>query len=48
MLYTFDGPCYTKKEKYMKNVIAITFFHVFLILCVAGSIESMGTPWMRN
>ena len=41
MLYTFDGPCYTKNEKYMKNVIAITFFNVFLIFHVEGSIESM-------
>ena len=35
MLHTFDGPCY------MKNVIAITFFHVFLIFRVAWSTESM-------
>jgi len=41
MLHTFNGPCYTKNEKYMKNVIAIMFFHLFLIFCVAGSIESM-------
>ena len=39
MLHTFDGPCYTKNEKYMKNVIAIMFFHVFLIFCLASSIE---------
>ena len=30
MLHTFDGPCSTKNEKYIKNVIAITFFHVYL------------------
>ena len=41
MLHTFDGPYYTKNEKYMKNVIAITFFHVFIIFHVVGSIESM-------
>ena len=41
MLHTFDGPCYTKNEKCMKNMIAITIFHVFLIFHVAGSIESM-------
>ena len=41
MLHTLDGPYYTKNEKYMKNVIAITFFHVFLIFPVAGSIASM-------
>ena len=23
MLHTFDGPCYTKNEKYMKNVILV-------------------------
>ena len=31
MLHTFDGSHYTKNEKYMKNVIVITFFYVFLI-----------------
>ena len=41
MLHTFDGPCYAKNEKYMKNVIVITFFYVFLIFHVEGSIESM-------
>ena len=41
MFHTFDGPCYTKNEKYMKNVIAITFFHVFLMFHVDRSIESM-------
>ena len=41
MLHNFDGPFYMKNEKYMKNMIAITFFHVFLIFRVVGSIESM-------
>ena len=41
MLHTFDIVYYTKKDKYMKNMISITFFHVFLIFCVAGSIKSM-------
>jgi len=41
MFHTFDGLCYMKNEKYMKNMIALTFFHVFLILRVVGSIESM-------
>ena len=41
MLHSFDGPCYMKNEKYMKNVIIITFFYVFLIFCVAESFESM-------
>ena len=35
MLHTFDGSFFIKNEKYMKNVIAIMFFHV------AGSIKSM-------
>ena len=41
MLHTFNGPFYMKNEKYMKNVIAITFFHVFLIFRVIESIKSM-------
>ena len=41
MLHNFDGPFYMKNEKYMKNVIAIMFFHVFLTFHVAGSIKSM-------
>ena len=41
MLHTSDGPYYTKKEKYMKNVTANTFFDVFLIFHVAWSIKSM-------
>ena len=41
MLHNFDGLCYTQNEKYMKNVIAITFFNVFLIFHVEGFIESM-------
>ena len=41
MLHAFNGPCYTKNEKYVKIVIAITFFHVFLIFRVVRSIESI-------
>ena len=41
MLHTFDGPYYTRNDKYMKNVTVITFFHVFLIFRVAGSIKNM-------
>ena len=41
MFHSFDGPCYMKNDKYMKNMIAITIFHVFLIFRVVGSIESM-------
>ena len=43
MLNTFDGPYYAKNEKYMKNVFAITFFHVFLIFHVAMSIKKYAT-----
>ena len=50
LVHIFDGPCYITNEKYMKNVIGIMFFHLFLIFRVGGSIESMehGSPWMRN
>ena len=41
MLNTFDGPCYTKNEKYVKNYDCNHVFHVFFIFCVEGSIESM-------
>jgi len=41
MFYTLNGPYYTKNHKYMKNVITVTFFHVFLIFHVAGFIKSM-------
>ena len=41
MLHTFDGPCYMKNEKYMKKRDCNHAFHVFLIFCVVGSIESM-------
>ena len=40
MLHIFNGSCYTKNEKYMKNVILITFFHVFLNFRVGESIKS--------
>ena len=39
MLHTFDELYYTKNEKYIKNVIVITFFYVFLIFRVVGPIE---------
>ena len=48
MLNTFDGPYYTKNEKYMKRHDCNQVFHVFLIFCVGGSICNMGTPWMSN
>ena len=41
MLHTFDGPCYTKNEKYMKKCDCNYVFHVFLIFHVEGSIENV-------
>jgi len=50
MFHTFDEPCYTKMEKYMKNMIAITFFNYFSFFVEQGPLKvcNMGTPWMRN
>ena len=42
--HTLDGPCYPKNKKYLKKCdddVIITFFHVFLVFGVAGSIKSM-------
>ena len=42
MLHTFDGPLYTKNEKYIKKKRDYNnVFHVFMIFCVAGLIEIM-------
>ena len=41
MLHTFDGPCYTKNEKYMKKLDCNHIFHVFLIFRVVRPIESI-------
>jgi len=41
MLHTFDGPNYTKNEKYMKKRDCNHVFHVPLIFHIVGSIESM-------
>ena len=41
MLNTFDGPWYTKNEKYIEKRDCNHLFHVFLIFHLAGSIESM-------
>ena len=41
MLHTFDEPCYTKNEEYMKKRDCNHIFHVFIIFRVEGSIESM-------
>ena len=41
---TFDGPRYPKNKKYLKKCdddIIITFFQVFLVFGVAGSVKSM-------
>jgi len=34
ILHTFNEPSYMKNQKYMENIIVITFFHVFLIFFV--------------
>ena len=42
--YTFDGPRYPKNKKYLKKCnddVIVTFFHVFLVFGVAGSVKSM-------
>ena len=41
MFHTFDGPCYTKNEKYIKKRDCNHVFHVFLVLCVVGPITGM-------
>ena len=41
MFHTFNGPCYTKNEKYIKKRDCNHAFHVFPTFCVAGSIKSM-------
>ena len=41
MLLFFDGPYYTKNEKYMKKRDCNHVFHVFLIFHVVGYIENM-------
>ena len=41
MLHVFNGAYYMKNEKYMKNLFAIMFFHVFLNFHVVGSIKGM-------
>ena len=33
MLHTFDVPCYTKNEEYMKNVITISFLCISHFSC---------------
>ena len=42
--HTFDEPCYPKNKKYLKkwnDDVIISFFHVFLVFGVAGSVKSM-------
>jgi len=41
MLHTFDGLKNTKNEKYVKYVITITRFNVFLIFYEARSTKSI-------
>ena len=45
---TFDGPCYPRNKRYLKkrdDDIIITFFQVFLVLGVVGSVKSMKTRY---
>ena len=41
MFHTFDGPCYTINEKYIKKHDCNHVFYVFLIFRVEEFIESM-------
>ena len=50
-LHTFDGPRYPKNKKYLKkhdDDIIITFFHVFLVFGVAGSIKIMQCGYLLD
>ena len=43
-LHTFDGPHYPKNKIYLKkhdDDVIITFFYVFLVFVVGGSVKSM-------
>ena len=51
--HTFDGPCYPKNRKYLKNVMMKSsshFFRYFLFLGQRGSSKvcHVGTRWMQN
>ena len=48
---TFDGPRYPKNKKYLKkrdDDVIITFFRVFLVFGVAGSVKSMPSGYPKN
>ena len=51
MLHAFDGPSYPKNKKYLKkrdDDIIITFFQVFLIFGVEGSIKIMQCGYLLD
>ena len=52
-MHTFDGPCYPKNKKYLKNVMMMLsscFFRYFLFLGWRGlsKVCSVGNHWMWN
>ena len=50
-LHTFDRPRYPKNNKYLKkhdDDIIITFFQVFIVFGVAGSIKSMQCGYLLD
>ena len=49
--HTFDGPRYPKNKKYLKkrdDDVIITFFQVFLVFGVAGSVKSMSSGYLLD
>ena len=49
--HTFDGPLYPKNKKYLKkrdDDVIITYFQVFLVLGVAGSVKSMPSGYLLD
>ena len=47
MLHTFDGPCYTKNEKYMKKREFSMYFS-FFVWYGPSKVYNLRSPWMRN
>ena len=49
--HTFDGPRYPKHKKYMKkwnDDVIISFFQVFLVFGVAGSVKSISSGYLLD
>ena len=45
--YTFDGPCYPKNKKYLKNVMMTSLSHFSNISCFLGSsVHQNYTVWV--